>query len=110
MDHSKDTNAILMEAFDINDTGAMLWDPNDVLVYINKATQALISSLGGKLNITRGLVRARPKSSKNILRRRNQFISNTAAILVLMRLIWYSIKNVLMTGKIGCLNTIAMTH
>ena len=51
MDHSKDTNAILMEAFDINDTGVMLWDPNDVLVYINKATQAFISILGGKLNI-----------------------------------------------------------
>ena len=51
MDHSKDTNAILMEAFDINDTGVTLWDPKDVLVYINKATQEFISSLGGKIDI-----------------------------------------------------------
>ena len=26
MDHSKDTTAILMEAFDVNRTGVMLWD------------------------------------------------------------------------------------
>ena len=51
MDHSKDTTAILMEAFDVNRTGVMLWDPDDVLLYINKETQELISSLGGKLDV-----------------------------------------------------------
>ena len=51
MDHSKDTTAILMEAFDVNRTGVMLWDPDDVLLYINKEIQELISSLGGKLDV-----------------------------------------------------------
>ena len=32
-----------MEAFDNNETGIMLWDPDDVLVYINKATQDFIN-------------------------------------------------------------------
>ena len=56
MDHSKDTTAILMEAFDVNRTGVMLWDPDDVLLYINKEIQELISSLGGKLEIGRAHV------------------------------------------------------
>ena len=51
MDHSKDTTAILMEAFDVNRTGVMLWDPDDVLLYINKETQQFISGLGGKVDI-----------------------------------------------------------
>ena len=40
-----------MEAFDNNETGIMLWDPDDVLVYINKATQDFINSLGATISI-----------------------------------------------------------
>ena len=40
-----------MEAFDNNETGIMLWDPDDVLVYINKATQDFINSLGASITI-----------------------------------------------------------
>ena len=54
MDHSKDTTVILMEAFDVNDTGIMLWDPDDVLIYINKANQEFITSIGAKSQL--GLV------------------------------------------------------
>ena len=46
MNQAKETTDILMEAFDNNETGIMLWDPDDVLVYINKATQDFINSLG----------------------------------------------------------------
>ena len=51
MNQAKNTTDILMEAFDNNETGIMLWDPDDVLVYINKATQDFINSLGASITI-----------------------------------------------------------
>ena len=45
MNQTKETTDILMGAFDNNETGIMLWDRDDVLVYINKATQEFINSL-----------------------------------------------------------------
>ena len=51
MNQAKNTTDILMEAFDNNETGIMLWDPDDVLVYINKATQDFINSLGATISI-----------------------------------------------------------
>ncbi|GIR61757.1 MAG: hypothetical protein CM15mP66_12050 [Pseudomonadota bacterium] len=51
MNQAKETTDILMEAFDNNETGIMLWDPDDVLVYINKATQDFINSLGATISI-----------------------------------------------------------
>ena len=51
MNQAKETTDILMEAFDKNETGIMLWDPDDVLVYINKATQDFINSLGASITI-----------------------------------------------------------
>ena len=51
MNKAKETTDILMEAFDNNETGIMLWDPDDVLVYINKATQDFINSLGATISI-----------------------------------------------------------
>ena len=51
MNQTKETTDILMEAFDNNETGIMLWDPDDVLVYINKATQDFINSLGATISI-----------------------------------------------------------
>ena len=51
MNLTKETTDILMEAFDNNETGIMLWDPDDVLVYINKATQDFINSLGATISI-----------------------------------------------------------
>ena len=51
MNQAKETTDILMEAFDNNETGIMLWDPDDVLVYINKATQDFINSLGASITI-----------------------------------------------------------
>ena len=51
MNQAKKTTDILMEAFDNNETGIMLWDPDDVLVYINKATQDFINSLGATISI-----------------------------------------------------------
>ena len=51
MNQAKNITDILMEAFDNNETGIMLWDPDDVLVYINKATQDFINSLGASITI-----------------------------------------------------------
>ena len=51
MNQAKETTDILMEAFDNNETGIMLWDPDDILVYINKTTQDFINSLGATISI-----------------------------------------------------------